>query len=280
MARRTITSLVVIATFTITAGCSSSSVGDPTSTTSTSLTTTSVQSTTTTTVTPTTEPATEPSITVATTRLFSDTGEVVIEGHIDQPATVSVDGVPAESYTSPDGRTTFQINITLPEGMHDVEVRAETEAGVVDATTVQVVVDPTLEREFSYLVSADAAAGSLVADYAQWFVGDEAEIAAQEDGNANPDGTVDGGFYIRNVNDQLRTLAVADDVVTILQACWVDGPCVTRESVPFAALAAGLDDPTALAATVGWQWYGSGALPFWLLIDEGTIVQIEEQYLP
>ena len=59
-------------------------------------------------------------------------------------------------------------------------------------------------RWFGYVDSADTT--SIEFDLACWFSGDEAILAAAEDGEESPP---PNDYYIRNVNPQLRTVAVA-----------------------------------------------------------------------
>lgn len=118
------------------------------------------------------------------------------------------------------------------------------------------------------------------ADYAELLTGEEAVRAAVEDGQANADGTLDGDFYIRNRNDRLRTLPVESGAAIVVYACYVEGPCLTREAIDVRTFANLRSDPSSAPDTVGWQWYGDPDFPCWLIIDDGVIVHIDEQYLP
>jgi hypothetical protein len=39
-------------------------------------------------------------------------------------------------------------------------------------------------------------------------------------------------------------------------------------------------DPEAGYDLVGWWWYGGGHLPYWFTLDDGVVVQVQEQYPP
>jgi hypothetical protein len=36
-------------------------------------------------------------------------------------------------------------------------------------------------------------------------------------------------------------------------------------------------DPEAGYDLVGWWWYGGGHLPYWFTLDDGVVVQVQEQ---
>lgn len=213
--------------------------------------------------------------------VYTTTGDIAVEGWIPAAAVVTIGGTPTEAHSEHDGRTVFHAELTgMDKGSYDIPIEATTPDGRVSTLDLTVVHDPGLERTFAYITSTSAEPPGIVADYAQWFSGDAADAAAVEDGVANDDGTVDGGFYIRNVNDRQRTLAVESGISVVLHACYVEGPCLTRESIDFATYRALVDDPSSDVATVGWQWYGGGTLPYWLYIEDGVVVHVEEQYLP
>ncbi|HZD22841.1 MAG TPA: hypothetical protein VE569_05490 [Acidimicrobiia bacterium] len=107
-----------------------------------------------------------------------------------------------------------------------------------------------------------------------------AVAAAREDGYIGADEDLPGG-YIRNQNPRLRTLTITDDPVVVLIACYPDeGPCVTSESVDLETWYRLTDNPESAVETLGWHRYGLGDLPYWLTLQDGVIVQVEEQYLP
>ena len=39
-------------------------------------------------------------------------------------------------------------------------------------------------------------------------------------------------------------------------------------------------DPESAPDRLGWHWYGYNTAPYWLTVQDGSIVQIGEQYLP
>ncbi len=218
---------------------------------------------------------------VGSDTVLSIDGNVTIEGLVSEPASVTVGGVSADTYGDSGGTTGFFAELSLDTGHHEVPVVATTEAGALVSTVVTVVVDPDMTRELAYITEIDVAAGTIVADYVQWLTGDEARAAAIEDGEIADDQELDDGYYIRNQNPRLRTLAVAPDTPIVLYVCYPDtGPCLTRESVTLTVFEQLTADPASSINMEGWSWYGSGYLPYWLTIADSRVVQIEEQYLP
>jgi len=165
----------------------------------------------------------------------------------------------------------------------DVEGTTTTTSTTVPETTTTTEVLPEGVREFSYVVAVDVSDdGTMVvtADYAQFLTGDEAIQAAIEDGFIVEGETVPNDYYIVNENPQLRELTLDPSAPIVLNACFVDGECVTQVRVTieqWTALQAG-DTPDGLGE--GFQWYGQGTLPYWLILEGETIIGIEEQYLP
>jgi len=164
-----------------------------------------------------------------------------------------------------------------------IQVEETTTTTTVPETTTTTEALPEGVREFAYVVSVEATDDGTVvvtADYAQFLTGDEATQAAIEDGFIVEGETVPNDYYIVNENPQLRELALDPNAPIVLNACFIDGECVTQVRVTieqWMVLTAG-DMPDGLGE--GFQWYGDGALPYWLILEGETIVGIEEQYLP
>jgi hypothetical protein len=99
-------------------------------------------------------------------------------------------------------------------------------------------------------------------DLACWFTGDPAAAAATEDGEESPP---PNDYYVRNANPAIRTLAVASGA----EVSWLPntGDPSTEELVTYAAWLTGRSG----------RAYQPGA---WLVIEDGAIVEIQEQYVP
>ncbi len=87
-------------------------------------------------------------------------------------------------------------------------------------------------------------------------------LAAAEDGEESPP---PNDYYVRNVNPTIRSVAVADDAIVI----WLPNPGdpTTEQRIPYADWTIGRDA----------RDYQPGV---WLTIEDGTAVEIREQYVP
>lgn len=124
-------------------------------------------------------------------------------------------------------------------------------------------------RHAVLLHGADLPGRRLTVDVIQFLTGEEARIAYAEDNPEDPDGPPND-YHIRNVNPRLRTLPVAADVeVTLINL----GAGVVEVESTWDRL---LDDLTSVPSDHDLVSYS----PFWLTLQDGVVVRIEEQYLP
>jgi hypothetical protein len=131
---------------------------------------------------------------------------------------------------------------------------------------------PELEdgRHFGDIVSIDVEDQTLVLDLAYFLTGDEANEAAEEHGDEVP---VPNDYYIVNDNPKLRTLQVAPDV-RLLVIDWGDCCELTEGEIqPFVDAFATEDHEWDSMYQGSMSWY-------WLTVEDGVVVEIEEQYLP
>ncbi|MDF1597566.1 MAG: hypothetical protein P1T08_15920 [Acidimicrobiia bacterium] len=147
--------------------------------------------------------------------------------------------------------------------------------------------DPDATVEFGFLTAVSA--GEIVADYAQWLSGDEANQAAFEEGViASVEEGVPNDYYIRNVNPQLRTLPLADDVTV-----WLISPVegVTSVEVGIGEWLGLFNDgvpwdyetdeiPTWDEPYFGYYGAAMKQTPYWFVILDGEVIAIEQQYVP
>jgi hypothetical protein len=117
------------------------------------------------------------------------------------------------------------------------------------------------DGEHAVEISAvDADAGTMTVDFLEFLTGDAANQAVQEE-NPGMDGAPDD-YYVRDTEDVDVTLDVADDVrVTVVELG--NGP-VANVPATFADVNAD-GDPSP-------YW--------WITIDGGTVVEINQQYVP
>ena len=288
--------IAFVAAVVLLATACSSTTGDttttsgPADTTTTTSTTSSVTATSTTSATTTTTTASTTTTTTegpvlhvaGSTVVYTPTGEVVVQGWVEGPATVTVGWTEATTYENPGGRTDFSADLVMDVGTADVEIVATDPTGASASETITIVTDPDLVRQFAFITAVDPESNTLEADYAEWFTGEEAAAAAIADGEGSSDGTYDLDFYIRNRNDRLRTLDLAPDADVVLIVCYEPdvGPCVTTRPVGVVTFGDLLSDPDSALTTQGWYWYGAGDIPYWLTLSDDVVIQIEEQYLP
>jgi hypothetical protein len=123
-------------------------------------------------------------------------------------------------------------------------------------------------RHFVFVKSAmPGDPNTLRFDLAYFLTGDEANQAAQENGDEVP---VPNDYYIVNDNPKLRTVPVADDA-ELLAYDW-STCCDEYTHLTFDEFAGYLDDPSA-------NFHGKLS-PYWIRVKGGEIVKIEEQFLP
>ncbi len=136
--------------------------------------------------------------------------------------------------------------------------------GVTDLSTT----DLDDGRHPVYLHALDVDARTLTFDLVQFLTGEEASAAwdGEDDGPPND-------YLVVNENARLRTLAVAGDVTVEVVDLAGTG---TAESGP--ATWSELPDYLAggPAGEGGSLWYA----PFWLTLEDGIVIAIEEQYIP
>ena len=204
---------------------------------------------------------------------FYSTEETIgVWGFLDRPAWVSINGVAAETSPQGGGRTSFGAAVTLDPGVNLLVITATPRyQGARVTQLVTAIFEPGLQRQFAYLVSLDAAGGTAIVDPAMWFSGEEAERAADEDGVY----CCENGYYIRNAESQTSVLQLAPNSIVLL----IDGR-VQQAAVDLGTWADLIADPESAEGLVGWEWYGNGRLAYWFLLDDGVVVQVEEQYQP
>ena len=135
--------------------------------------------------------------------------------------------------------------------------------------------EPELEdgEHFVFVESVDAEGGTLVLDLAYFLTGEAANEAAAERGFEVP---VPNDYFIVNDNPKLRTLALAPD----LQLALLDWNhcCDTFFDGDLTTFATAINSGEQV--TVGDEVYLGALSQYWLTVNDGVVVRIEEQYLP
>lgn len=127
-------------------------------------------------------------------------------------------------------------------------------------------------KQFTYIGTIDMSGADpvIVADYAQMLTGDAAAAAATAAGDESPP---PNDYYIVNANKQLRDLDVQSGI-SVKVATNPDGTSdPDGHTVAFADWAAEFSAPTDENAALR-------EAPYWIWVKNGTVVKIEQQYLP
>jgi hypothetical protein len=178
--------------------------------------------------------------------------------------------------------SSFELLIDLEEGENLIEVKADAETTSQTTVTLTVTYLAEATEEFAYL--KHVAEDELVADYAQFLTGEEADEAAVDAGFIEPGEHVPNDYYIVNENPRLRTLPISVEALIILP---------TFESGPITDVRVDIDEWLSMFDN-GEPWpenqvpandrfFAPGApwTPYWLTVAaNGVVVQIRQQYLP
>jgi hypothetical protein len=130
-------------------------------------------------------------------------------------------------------------------------------------------------EQFGYIRSVSTAgpAATLAFDEAEFLTGEEAQRAAEEDGVVQAGEPVPNDYYIRNPDKTTQTLPIATDAKITARRC-----SLCRKGQP-----GDLEDFLASFMKTGQTYadpYRGAKSQYWLTIEDGTVVAIDEQYLP
>jgi hypothetical protein len=133
----------------------------------------------------------------------------------------------------------------------------------------------TRAEHFGYIrsVSTTGPVATLAFDEAEFLTGDAAQKAAEADGAVPPGEPVPNDYYIRNPDKTTRTLRIANDAKITAKRCSLCRDGKPGELGPF--LASFSKGHQTFAA----PYRGKYSL-YWLTIDDGQVVAIDEQYVP
>jgi hypothetical protein len=130
-------------------------------------------------------------------------------------------------------------------------------------------------ERFGYIRSVSTAGptATLAFDQAEFLIGDEAQRAAEEDGAIPPGEPVPNDYYVRNPDTSTETLRVAADAQITARRC-----SLCRKGQP-----GDVGDFLASFTRKGQTYadpYRGAESQYWLTIEDGTVVAIDEQYVP
>jgi hypothetical protein len=130
-------------------------------------------------------------------------------------------------------------------------------------------------ERFGYIRSVSAAgpATTLAFDEAEFLTGKEAQQAAEEDGAIEPGQPVPNDYYIRNPDRATKTYPIANDARITAKRCSLCRNGKPGELGPFlASFMKGRQ-------TYAQPYRGKNGL-YWLTIEDGRVVAVDEQYVP
>ena len=134
---------------------------------------------------------------------------------------------------------------------------------------------PATAERFGYIRSVSTAGptATLAFDEAEFLNGVEAQRAAEEDGAIPPGEPVPNDYYVRNPDKSTKTLRVAADAEITARRC-----SLCRDGQPGSVddfLASFMEEAQTYADP-----YRGAKSQYWLTIEDGTVVAIDEQYVP
>jgi hypothetical protein len=126
---------------------------------------------------------------------------------------------------------------------------------------------------FGYVESVDVGSGTMGFDLACFYTGEEANEQAAQRGDEVP---VPNDVYIVNDNTTIRDVPV-DPSTELLLIDWNEC-CETSPGAELVAFASAIGGPDFVE--IGGRRYAGSLSPYWVTIESGQVVQIEEQFLP
>jgi hypothetical protein len=130
-------------------------------------------------------------------------------------------------------------------------------------------------EHFGYIRSVSTAgpAATLAFDEAEFLTGNAAQKAAEADGAVEPGEHVPNDYYIRNPDKTTQTLRIANDAQITAKRCELCRHGRDGQLGPF--LASFMQGRQTYADP-----YRGRYSQYWLTIEDGEVVAIDEQYLP
>jgi hypothetical protein len=130
---------------------------------------------------------------------------------------------------------------------------------------------------FGYIRAANNLGRTIDFDVAQWFTGSAANSAAEQDGSIEPGEGVPNDYYVRNASTLVRTLPVVSEVAVTATGCI--GGCGIQFAGSFDGLADSFDPNSNPHPTLDDQYRGPHS-QYWVTVEGGSVIRIDEQYVP
>ena len=126
---------------------------------------------------------------------------------------------------------------------------------------------------FGFVEGVDVDSGTMGFDLACFYTGEEANEQAAQRGDEVP---VPNDVYIVNDNTTIRDAPV-DPSTELLLIDWNEC-CETSPGAELDAFASAIGEPDFVE--IGGRRYAGSLSPYWVTIENGQVVLIEEQFLP
>jgi hypothetical protein len=145
----------------------------------------------------------------------------------------------------------------------------------VATATVATTTTTVAPERFGYIRSVSTAgpAATLAFDEAEFLTDKEAQKAAEEDGAVPSGQPVPNDYYIRNPHKSTKTYPIANDAQITSKRCPLCRNGKPGELEPFLA------SFMRSGQTYADPYRGKDSL-YWLTIEDGRVVAIDEQYVP
>ena len=158
----------------------------------------------------------------------------------------------------------------------NAELAATTAAGRREVARLEALLGPQLAdgKYFGafYAVGATQDPPRLLIDLEQFFRGDAANQAAQEDGVLPPGESIPNDVYIRNVSPRWRMVEV-DPGTKVALTTYPFGQIDAPQVVTFARFGAMYNSGNDRFQILHWS-------PYWIRVHDGRVVSIHQQYMP
>jgi len=130
---------------------------------------------------------------------------------------------------------------------------------------------------FGYIRAANKLGRTIDFDVAQWLTGPAADSAAEQDGYIQPGEGVPNDYYVRNTSPLARTIPVSSDAMVTVTGCI--GGCGVQFAASFDGLAGSFGPNSQPNPDLSDEYRGPHS-QYWVTIEEGSVVRIDEQYVP
>jgi hypothetical protein len=190
---------------------------------------------------------------------------IALSGDDDTQAGPGPTGEPSVSLPSPTETTG-----PSPQPTGSTGTTGSANPGCSGASAPATLVDGTY---FGYVESVDVDSGTMGFDLACFYTGEEANEQAAQRGDEVP---VPNDVYIVNDNTTIRDVPV-DQSTELLLIDWNEC-CETSPGAELVAFASAIGGPDFVE--IGGRRYAGSLSPYWVTIESGQVVLIEEQFLP